>query len=156
MVAAGAEALAFMAARGIQGVVLAGRPYHVDPSVHHAIPELFRSYGFAVLTEDSLPMESDEEAEKPCVGKSRWEYPERVLRAARFVAKRDDMEFVELYSFGCGLDAVTVDRVRDELKAHGSTLTALKIDEMVDLAATRIRVRSMMAARCERQARGLR
>ena len=85
---------------------------------------------------------------------SRWEYPARILQAARFAAGRDDVEFVMLYSFGCGLDAVTVDQVRAVLKERGSALTALKIDEMVDLAATRIRVRSMVAAREERLARG--
>ena len=78
----------------------------------------------------------------------------RILQAARFAAGRNDVEFVMLYSFGCGLDAVTVDQVRAVLKERGSALTALKIDEMVDLAATRIRVRSMVAAREERLARG--
>ncbi|MEI3231658.1 MAG: acyl-CoA dehydratase activase-related protein [Gordonibacter pamelaeae] len=166
MRAAGRAALAFMAERGVPGVVLAGRPYHGDPAVNHAIPGLLRSYGFAVLTEDALPAEEGEgtaglggtagEEVGAVAGRSasRWEYPARILQAARFAAGRNDVEFVMLYSFGCGLDAVTVDQVRAVLKERGSALTALKIDEMVDLAATRIRVRSMVAAREERLARG--
>lgn len=160
MAAAGRAALAFMVEHGVPGVVLAGRPYHGDPAVNHAIPGLLRSYGFAVLTEDALPADDcggvdgkgADGTDSECT--SRWEYPARILRAARFAAGRDDLEFVMLYSFGCGLDAVTVDQVRAVLKERGRSLTALKIDEMVDLAATRIRVRSMVAARDERLGRG--
>ena len=149
---AGREALAYMAEHDVPGVVLAGRPYHGDPAANHAVPALLRSYGFAVLTEDALPVpEAGEGSDGP---RSRWEYPERILRAARFAAEREDLEFVMLYSFGCGLDAVTVDQARAVLKARGRSLTALKIDEMVDLAATRIRVRSMVAAREDRLRRG--
>ena len=149
---AGREALAYMAEHAVPGVVLAGRPYHGDPAANHAVPALLRSYGFAVLTEDALPVpEAGEGSDGP---RSRWEYPERILRAARFAAEREDLEFVMLYSFGCGLDAVTVDQARAVLKARGRSLTALKIDEMVDLAATRIRVRSMVAAREDRLRRG--
>ncbi len=166
MRAAGRAALAFMAEHGVPGVVLAGRPYHGDPAVNHAIPGLLRSYGFAVLTEDALP--AAEGAGTAGSGRHGWRggrrrgrkeceplgIPSTHLAAARFAAGRDDVEFVMLYSFGCGLDAVTVDQVRAVLKERGSALTALKIDEMVDLAATRIRVRSMVAAREERLARG--
>ena len=182
MVSAGRAALALMAERGVPGVVLAGRPYHGDPAANHAIPGLLRSYGFAVLTEDALPAgacgggagkgesgpakggrqgEAGGGDAAPVRagsaddgGTSRWEHPARILRAARFAAGRDDLEFVVLYSFGCGLDAVTVDQARAVLKKRGRSLTALKIDEMVDLAATRIRVRSMVAAREERLGRG--
>lgn len=152
MAAAGRQALSWLAREKRRGVVLAGRPYHNDPAVHHAVPDLLCSYGLAVLTEDAVaPLAEgggcgpgcDADVEGAGAG---WEYPERVLAAARVVAARDDLDMVELYSFGCGLDAVTVDRVRDVLEAGGKALTALKIDEMVDLAATRIRIRSMMAA----------
>lgn len=146
----GREALAAVAAEGGRAVVCAGRPYHGDPAVHHAIPDLLASYGYAVLTEDAVANPDEAAGEELDVDEAQltgnWEYAERAVRAARVVARTEGLEMVQLYSFGCGLDAVTVDRVRDILEAAGKSLTALKIDEMVDLAATRIRIRSMMAA----------
>lgn len=161
---AGRKALMKLEKTGGRGVVCVGRPYHNDPAVHHAIPDLLRSYGYAVFTEDSLTGLEERKAQGPTSSASsasgsdgregdlsaRWGYPERVVRAARLVAQHPCLEMVELYSFGCGLDAVTVDRARDELDAGGKALTALKIDEMVDLASTRIRIRSMMAAQNSR------
>lgn len=164
MQAAGAKALSRIDRTGGRGVVCVGRPYHNDPAIHHAIPDLLRSYGYSVFTEDSVmdfdlndcensPGSLPAASSISCGVPSYWEYPERVIQAARIVARRSNLEMVELYSFGCGLDAVTVDRARDELEAGGKALTALKIDEMVDLASTRIRIRSMMAAQHSRSAK---
>ncbi len=159
---AGSKALAKLDETGGRGIVCVGRPYHNDPAIHHTIPDLLRSYGYAVFTEDSVMGLASDEGEDPSAASSvsagascgaapaSWEYPERVIQAARIVARQPHLEMVELYSFGCGLDAVTVDRARDELEAGGKALTALKIDEMVDLASTRIRIRSMMAAQQSR------
>ena len=132
---------------GARAVVLAGRPYHVDPAVHHGIPDLLRSCGYGVLTDDSLGEVAKGARGAGGVSPAGWEYPARVLAAAEFAAENDDVDLVELYSFGCGIDAVTTDKVKDVMSARGGVFAALKIDEMVDLAATRIRIRSMKAVR---------
>ncbi len=139
--AEGARALEQIAASGARGIVLAGRPYHVDPAVHHGIPGLLRSCGYAVLTDDCLGAR-----QAPGAGERLWEYPDRLLAAAQLVARHDELELVELCSFGCGLDAAASDKVRDVLRASGKMMTMLKIDEMCDLAAVRIRIRSLAAA----------
>ncbi len=146
----GQKVLRIMEKQGSAGVVLAGRPYHVDPALHHEIPALVNDCGFAVLTPDCLPLANG--TDDGCF--PLWEYPRRIVQAAKYAAKRKDLEFVLFYSFGCGLDAVTVDRVEDLLRDQGQTLTALKIDEMTDLAAIKIRIRSMKAAREKRFGKG--
>lgn len=147
MRAQGTRALRRVRELNARAVVLAGRPYHVDPAVHHGIPDLLRSCGYGVLTDDSLPGVPTGGAVLPETPLLGWEYPERVLAAASFAAENDDVDLVELYSFGCGIDAVTTDAVKDAMRARGGVFAALKIDEMVDLAATRIRIRSMKAVR---------
>jgi len=140
----GEEVLKYMEATGTRGIVLAGRPYHVDPEINHGIPELITSYGFAVLTEDSVSHLG--QVERPLIVMDQWMYHSRLYRAANFVKTRDDLDLIQLNSFGCGLDAVTTDAVDDILSNSGKIYTVLKIDEVNNLGAARIRVRSLIAA----------
>ena len=132
-----------MQARGGRGIVLAGRPYHIDPEINHGIPELIASYGLTVFTEDSL---SAEESLPDLRVVDQWVYHSRLYKAAQFVARRDDLELIQLNSFGCGLDAVTTDQVSEILEKHNKLYTLLKIDEVNNLGAVRIRIRSLLAA----------
>ncbi|MBQ0037167.1 MAG: 2-hydroxyacyl-CoA dehydratase [Clostridiales bacterium] len=140
----GKRALQWIEENNGHGIVLAGRPYHLDPEVNHGIPEMIHSFGFAVLTEDSVaPLQ-----EKDVIlrATNQWTYHARLYAAAGYVVGRDDLDLVQLNSFGCGLDAVTVDQVQELLTMGGKMYTLLKIDEVNNLGAARIRVRSMMAA----------
>ena len=128
---------------GGRGIVLAGRPYHIDPEINHGIPELIASYGLTVFTEDSLPVE---DTLPPLRVVDQWVYHSRLYKAAQFVAGRDDLELVQLNSFGCGLDAVTTDQVAEILEKSNKLYTLLKIDEVNNLGAVRIRIRSLLAA----------
>ena len=150
--AEGERLLREMTARGGRGLVLAGRPYHIGPELNHAIPEMISSYGLYVFTEDSLPLA--EETERSFFGGDQWVYHSRLYNAARFVRERDDLELVQLNSFGCGLDAVTKDRLRSLLEERGKLYTVLRIDEINNLGAARIRIRSLLAAMNQRQAPG--
>ncbi|MDO4807688.1 MAG: acyl-CoA dehydratase activase-related protein, partial [Coriobacteriales bacterium] len=143
----GDEALAWIEQNDAHGIVIAGRPYHNDPEINHAIPELVNSFGFAVLTEDSVAHKM--EPERPIRVVDQWMYHSRLYRAARFVATRNDVDLIQLNSFGCGLDALTTDQVEEILEASGKVYTVLKIDEVSNLGAARIRVRSLMAALAE-------
>ncbi len=134
---------------GDKGIVLAGRPYHIDPEVNHGIPELITSYGLAVFTEDSLPL--DFTPERPLRVVDQWVYHSRLYSAAEFVCKRRDLELIQLNSFGCGLDAVTSDQVNEILENSGKLYTLLKIDEVANLGAVRIRIRSLISAMNMRQ-----
>ena len=140
----GEETLRWMEETGHRGIVLAGRPYHCDPEINHGIPELITSYNFAVLTEDSVSHLG--KIERPTIVTDQWMYHTRLYRAASFVRTRDDLDLIQLNSFGCGLDAVTVDQVRDILTSAGKIYTVLKIDEVNNLGAARIRVRSLIAS----------
>ena len=141
---AGDNALAWIEEHDAHGIVLAGRPYHNDPEINHAIPELVNGFGFAVLTEDSVAHKM--QPERPIRVVDQWMYHSRLYRAARFVASRNDLDLIQLNSFGCGLDALTTDEVQEILEASGKIYTVLKIDEVSNLGAARIRVRSLMAA----------
>ena len=141
---AGEAALQWMAQNGKRGIVLAGRPYHVDPEINHGIPELVASYDLAVLTEDSLPL--DFEPQRPLRVVDQWVYHSRLYAAAEYIRQRDDLELIQLNSFGCGLDAVTTDQVSEILENSGKLYTVLKIDEVNNLGAARIRIRSLLAA----------
>ena len=132
-----------MRTKGGRGIVLAGRPYHIDPEINHGIPELIASYGLTVFTEDSLPVD---DTLPPLRVVDQWVYHSRLYKASRFVASRDDLELVQLNSFGCGLDAVTTDQVSEILEKSNKLYTLLKIDEVNNLGAVRIRVRSLLAA----------
>ena len=140
----GEEVLKYMEETGKRGIVLAGRPYHVDPEINHGIPELITSYGIAVLTEDSVS--HLHEVERPLIVMDQWMYHSRLYAAANFVKTRDDLDLIQLNSFGCGLDAVTTDAVNDILTKSGKIYTCLKIDEVNNLGAARIRIRSLIAA----------
>ena len=141
---AGEEALRWIEEHEGHGIVLAGRPYHLDPEVNHAIPELLVSSGLAVLTEDSVS--HLKKPERPIRVVDQWMYHSRLFAAARFVTMRDDLDLIQLNSFGCGLDALTTDQCQEILEKSGKIYTVLKIDEVSNLGAARIRVRSLLAA----------
>ena len=140
----GARVLQWMEQNGRRGIVLAGRPYHIDPEINHGIPEMIASYGLAVFTEDSLPV--DFEPQRPLRVLDQWVYHSRLYTAAEFVCRHKDLELVQLNSFGCGLDAVTTDQLSEILESAGKLYTVLKIDEVNNLGAARIRIRSLLAA----------
>ncbi len=142
--AKGEEALVWMEATGTHGIVLAGRPYHNDPEINHAIPELLTSFGLAVLTEDSIAHLGT--LERPIRLVDQWMYHTRLYAAAKVATERRDLDLVQLNSFGCGLDALTTDQVQEILERAGKVYTVLKIDEVSNLGAARIRVRSLLAA----------
>ncbi|MCR5202024.1 MAG: 2-hydroxyacyl-CoA dehydratase [Lachnospiraceae bacterium] len=140
----GEEVLQYLKETGKHGIVLAGRPYHVDPEINHGIPELITSYGLAVLTEDSISHLG--EVDRPTIVMDQWMYHSRLYRAASFVSTQDNLDLVQLNSFGCGLDAVTTDQVSDILTNRNKIYTVLKIDEVNNLGSARIRIRSLLAA----------
>ncbi len=140
----GEEVLAYLKDSGRKGIVLAGRPYHVDPEINHGIPELITSYGVAVLTEDSVSHLG--EVERPLNVSDQWMYHSRLYAAASYVKNVEGLELIQLNSFGCGLDAVTTDQVNDILSASDKIYTCLKIDEVNNLGAARIRIRSLLSA----------
>ena len=140
----GEETLKYLDETGKRGIVLCGRPYHIDPEINHGIPELITSYGIAVLTEDSVSHLA--EVERPLIVMDQWMYHSRLYRAANFVKTRENLDIIQLNSFGCGLDAVTTDCVYDILSKSGKIYTVLKIDEVNNLGAARIRIRSLISA----------
>lgn len=146
--AKGDEVIHYLKESNQKGILLAGRPYHIDPEIHHGISELIHSYGFAVLSEDSIAHLG--EVERPLRVVDQWTYHSRMYRAASYVAQSKELELIQLTSFGCGLDAVTTDQVQEILKQYGKFYTSIKIDEISNLGAARIRIRSLMAALEER------
>lgn len=150
--AKGEETLKFLEENDKQGIVLAGRPYHVDPEINHGLPEMIAGYGYAVLTEDSIY--HLEEIVRPIRVVDQWMYHSRLYGAAHVVGKHDCLELVQLNSFGCGLDAVTTDQVQETLRSYGKMYTCLKIDEVNNLGAARIRLRSLISVVEERKRHG--
>ena len=148
----GEETLAYLDETGKRGIVLAGRPYHIDPEINHGIPELINSYGIAVLTEDSISHLGW--PERPLIVSDQWMYHSRLYAAASYVRSRDNLDLIQLNSFGCGLDAVTTDQVNDILSGSDKIYTCLKIDEVNNLGAARIRIRSLIAALRVKEQRG--
>ena len=140
----GEETLKYLEETGRRSIVLAGRPYHIDPEIHHGIPDLINSYGLAVLTEDSVSHLAP--LQRPLRVNDQWTYHTRLYAAANFVKEKDNLDLIQLNSFGCGLDAVTTDQVNEILSHSGKIYTCLKIDEVNNLGAARIRVRSLIAA----------
>lgn len=136
-----------------KGIVLAGRPYHIDPEINHGIPELINSLGMAVLTEDSICHLG--EIEEPLRVVDQWTYHSRLYRAANLVNSMKNLELVQLNSFGCGLDAVTTDQVQEILNSEGKIYTCIKIDEGNNLGAAKIRLRSLKASIEEREINNL-
>lgn len=140
----GQRALDFMEENQGKGIILAGRPYHVDPEINHGIAELINSLGMVVLSEDSIAQDMVLEGSLRVL--DQWTYHGRLYRAAKFAGSHDQVEMVQLNSFGCGLDAVTTDQVQEILKAHHKIFTVIKIDEVNNLGAIKIRLRSLMEA----------
>ncbi len=140
----GEEVIKQIEETGIRGIVLAGRPYHLDPEINHGIPEMITSYNIAVLTEDSVSHLA--QPERPLIVSDQWMYHSRLYAAASFVRTTDNIDLVQLNSFGCGLDAVTTDQVNDILSNADKIYTCLKIDEVNNLGAARIRIRSLISA----------
>ena len=140
----GEEVLQYLKKTGKRGIVLAGRPYHIDPEINHGIPELITSFDIAVLTEDSISHLGC--PERPLIVSDQWMYHSRLYAAASYVRQQENLDLIQLNSFGCGLDAVTTDQVNDILSGSGKIYTCLKIDEVNNLGAARIRVRSLLSA----------
>lgn len=140
----GNEVLKYIEENDLRGIVLAGRPYHVDPEINHGIDTLITSLGLCVLSEDSI--ENQGKIKKPIRVVNQWVYHSRLYAAADFVGKHDNLEMIQLNSFGCGVDAVTTDQVEEILKSYDNMYTLIKIDEINNLGAIRIRVRSLLAS----------
>ncbi|WP_423252856.1 acyl-CoA dehydratase activase-related protein [Melissococcus plutonius] len=144
----GEDTLLKMNQNGEKGIVLAGRPYHLDPEINHGIAEMIIQEGFHVLTEDSIAHLGDVEKLRVV---NQWIYHSRLYAAANVVAKMKNLELVQLNSFGCGIDAVTTDQVEEIMAKQGKIYTVLKIDEGSNLGAIRIRLRSLKASIKERE-----
>ncbi len=149
----GEEVLQWMKDNNKRGIVLAGRPYHIDPEINHGIPELITSYDIAVLSEDSVSHLTP--IDRPTIAMDQWTYHSRLYAAASFVRTQENLEMIQLNSFGCGLDAVTTDQVNDILTGSGKICTVLKIDEVNNLGAARIRIRSLISAVKDRARKGV-
>lgn len=122
---------------------MAGRPYHIDPEISHGINDLITSFGFVLITEDCLSYRMGYE---PRTVLNQWTFQSRMYNAARYICTQEDMQMVQLVSFGCGTDAITTDELRSILEQHGKLYTQLKIDDISNLGAVKIRIRSLMAA----------
>ncbi len=140
----GAETVKYIEEHNLKGIVLAGRPYHVDPEINHGIDTLITSLGLCVLTEDSVSDKT--EVKRPIRVVDQWVFHARLYAAADFVGKHDNLELVQLNSFGCGVDAVTTDQVEEILSSYNKMYTLIKIDEVNNLGAVRIRIRSLLAS----------
>ncbi|MGP1437768.1 MAG: acyl-CoA dehydratase activase-related protein [Treponema sp.] len=147
--ARGEEVLKEIEEKNLIGIVLAGRPYHLDPELNHGIPEMIEDLGVAVLTEDSIAHLG--KVERPLRVVDQWSYHNRLYRAASFVATKKNLELVQLTSFGCGLDAVTQEQVQEILEKKNKMYTLIKIDEGANLGAIRIRIRSLLSCVEERK-----
>ena len=143
----GAKALDFARKNGMRIMILAGRPYHIDAEIGHGIDKLANSLGFVVVSEDSVFRLAEPFTVKVL---NQWTYHARLYRAARYAAEHDDTELVQLVSFGCGVDAITTDEVRSILENAGKYYTQIKIDEITNLGAITIRLRSLIGALDER------
>ena len=149
----GLETLGYMTAKNVPGVVLAGRPYHIDPEIHHGLPELIQSYGFAIISEDAVSHLCTALPQLRVV--DQWVYHSRLYKAAQFSSILPDLTVIQLNSFGCGLDAVTIDQVQEILEDQGKIHMTIKLDEISNLGAARIRIRSLAAALNDRKQAGL-
>ena len=149
--AEGRRGLEYLAERGLKGVVLAGRPYHVDPEINHGVPSLINKLGMGVFTEDAVIDAAQPTLARPIRVRDQWAYHTRLYEAASVVTRSPELHLVQLNSFGCGVDAVTTDQVQEILEAAGDVYTVLKIDEVSNLGAATIRLRSMKAAAAERR-----
>ena len=146
----GRRAQEYLKENNLKAIVLAGRPYHIDPGINHGIPELILSLGWGVLSEDSI-LTYDDDIDGELRVLDQWVYHSRLYRAAKVVGEREDLELVQLNSFGCGIDAVTTDQVNEILKSYGKIYTVIKIDEVSNLGAIKIRLRSLTQALKDRK-----
>lgn len=137
------EYIAYARERNLPIMVVAGRPYHTDPEVNHGINELVTGFGFVLITEDSVAYHMDKAPRKVL---NQWTYHARMYNAARYVCTQPDMELIQLVSFGCGVDAITTDEARAILERAGKYYTQIKIDEIANLGAVKIRLRSLLGA----------
>ena len=140
----GTETVKYLEEHNLKGIVLAGRPYHIDPEINHGIDTLITSLGLSVLTEDSVSDKT--EVKRPLRVVDQWVFHARLYAAADFVGKHDNLELIQLNSFGCGVDAVTTDQIEEILVSFGKMYTLIKIDEVNNLGAVKIRVRSLLAS----------
>ncbi len=147
----GQEYIAYARAHGHNIAVVCGRPYHIDPEINHGINDLITSFDFVLVTEDALSDLVEREGRKVL---DQWTFQSRMYNAARYVCTQSDMQVVQLVSFGCGTDAITTDEMRDILERGGKLYTQLKIDDINNLGAVKIRIRSLMAAMDARKTRG--
>lgn len=146
--AEGARAIQFARENSLPMVVLAGRPYHIDPEINHGIDRLISSFGIVVLSEDCV---ADLVGPQQVDVLNQWTYHARLYNAAKYCTLNQDTELIQLVSFGCGLDAITTDEVREILERGGKLYTQLKIDEINNLGAVKIRIRSLLGAMEERK-----
>ncbi|PWM47149.1 MAG: 2-hydroxyglutaryl-CoA dehydratase, partial [Clostridiales bacterium] len=149
---AGEETLEYLEKHNGHGIVLAGRPYHIDPEINHGIDKMISSFGLAVLTEDSISHLAP--PERPLRVVDQWAYHSRLYAAANFVKNSKRLDLVQLNSFGCGVDAITTDQVEEILESSQKIYTLLKIDEVNNLGAARVRIRSLISALYERELSG--
>ena len=145
----GSDTIRYIEENNLKGIVLAGRPYHIDPEINHGIDTLITSLGLCVLTEDSVSDKT--EAKRPLRVVDQWVFHARLYAAADFVGKHDNLELIQLNSFGCGVDAVTTDQVEEILSSYNKMYTLIKIDEVNNLGAVRIRIRSLLASMKKRE-----
>ena len=124
-------------------MVLSGRPYHIDPEINHGFDKLISSFGVAIISEDIVSPRVEQFKTGVL---NQWTYHSRLYAAAKYISTRKDMDFIQLVSFGCGVDAITTDEVREILEKSGKIYTQIKIDEITNLGAVKIRIRSLLAA----------
>ena len=139
----GKRTIEYARKNGMKIIVLAGRPYHVDPEINHGLDKLLTSLDLAIVTEDAVAHLGHAGRVKVL---NQWTYHARLYNAAQYVTTQKDMELIQIVSFGCGIDAITTDEVRAILEDGGKLYTQLKIDEINNLSAIRIRIRSLLAA----------
>jgi len=145
VVVEGQNAIEYARSNGYPMIVLAGRPYHIDPEINHGVDELVTSLGFVLITEDAVAHLAEGKEKRSVL--NQWTFQARMYDAARFIKTQPDMELVQLVSFGCGTDAITTDELRDIMERAGRLFTSIKIDEITNLGAVKIRLRTLMAAR---------
>jgi len=144
----GERAIKFAEENNLKLIVLCGRPYHIDPEINHGIDKMLNSFGCVIITED---IASSITGTKPTTKVlNQWTYHARLYSSAEFVAKHKNSELIQLVSFGCGIDAITTDEVREILEKNGKLYTQIKIDEINNLGAAKIRIRSMLAVSGEK------
>jgi predicted CoA-substrate-specific enzyme activase len=138
----GERALTYAKKHGLKTLVMAGRPYHIDPEINHGIPKLIRSFNVVLVSEDAINHLADQDKVNIL---NQWTYHTRLYDSARAIVDMDNVNLVQLVSFGCGLDAITSDEVKDILESHGKLYTQMKIDEISNLGAVNIRLRSLLS-----------